>query len=243
MNFPAADPNHVPRRIVHTHKEVRKRCFASPRAAHDAERLSALHVEGNIAQHILIRSGIAEGKVFHTDVAAQRFFFTGREQVGNVGFRLQHSLYALEGRRAACNDIDDPADGGNRPHKHVKILNKRRKIANADLPEDGNIAAICNGDGHGAACDHMHERKHERLHLRIPDVGGAGFHVDCLKRKAFLLFLYKRLNHFYAVELFLHEVGHLGKCLLPAGEPFMHFTANKRAHQSDKAKRQDGHDA
>ena len=140
---------------------------------------------------------------------------------------MEDGLQALHGGAAPGQDVDDAADGCHGPHQVIQEHQEAAEIAHGDPPQDGDIAAVADGDSHGDAGHHPHKGEHKGLHPCLTDVGVAGQAVDLVKVFPLLGLLDKGLDDLHAAQFFLDEVGKVGIGLLPGLEPAVQLTAHK----------------
>ena len=76
----------------------------------------------------------------------------------------EDGVHALEARRAALVEVDDVAQGDERPDEYAEVEDELDDLSRRDLSVDGEPAAVPDDDDVADADDELKERAHQSLY-------------------------------------------------------------------------------
>ena len=205
-----ASDEHLPAgRVVEAREEIEQRRLAGSRRSADGDDLARFDDEVEVVQHVHL-AAVREAHVLEADV--ERALLRKASWTRRLGQRLDpvEPAEAATGRgeRPLCQ-VENPADGLERPDELEEQRLEQHELADRDLPVDDGAAAE-EHDGGDRECGEVVEARHvRRLDAGLVERGGADSFGPFAEALAHLVLAAERLHHLDPDDGLVGGLGHV----------------------------------
>ena len=161
IDGPAVDADHVAFGVVQPQQQAGQGTLAAAGAAQDRQGAPPVHVDPDGVQHrhvLLVRVG--EGQPVKVDLPLQGRHVLYLRPVHDLRLLVQDGADPLEAGRALGDEGDALAGGQHGPDQHGDVQVEGLELAQGDLPGDGEVAAVEEGQ-QAADADNQIQQGHE----------------------------------------------------------------------------------